>query len=153
MNLTIPQMTLLKTCVHDQMKRMEKTADLCIGEEPAAQWKAEAEAARQLLALLDDALFISVESVNLTPQGEPCGDINCDEQCQAAEAVLPILRKHKPALLQLIDNCSSVEAASDEIRLSARGALMEVARHLNVPLTKVAEELIRRTRARLLKPL
>lgn len=78
MRLTPTQQIKLKLAIQEAALRYAAIATECITLKAKEQWKSEAEQARQLVHILNDALYIDVESVQLTPTAEPCGDIHCD---------------------------------------------------------------------------
>lgn len=74
MKLTSHQLATLQAALRDYE---EKTEGRAFGHADSDFWKEEHANACALKALLDDALSVEVESVQLEPAREYCGDILC----------------------------------------------------------------------------
>lgn len=145
MKLTLQQITLLTDGAREAVASCTGKAKRAEGvqTELHAFWLAEAEAARQLVHLLSGAQSVTVESVDLTPTGEACGDIHCHGRHPVPT----------PPLILAIDACDTVEAALIKFSGSTQAGRRNASRYLRVSMHDLPEEITRRVRARLLKPL
>jgi len=136
MKLTAAQLATLEAALRDYK---EKTEGRCLGHPDSDFWKEEHANACALKALLDDALSVEVESVQLESATEVCGDINCDSQCPAEGAPAPQRQRCQPALLNKLESAQTTLDRRELLRGSSAADKRALARFLNIPTNDLME--------------
>lgn len=136
MKLTNTQIATLQAALRDYK---EKTEGRAFGHRDSTFWREECENANALRTLLDDALSVEVESVQLEPTTEVCGDIHCDGQCPAEGAPAPPRQRCQPALLNKLESAQTTLDLRELLRGSSAADKRALARFLNIPTNDLME--------------
>ena len=143
MKLTQAQIITLRAAVECYEEKAQNRAEIFTG---GTFWQEEAESAAALSDLFKDALKVEVESVQLEPAKDACGDIGCDGQCEVTVAEIPQRQPIAPALLNAIDECADSKAARDVLRNAEPAERRAVAKHLGIPVNDLLDVITRRLR-------
>ncbi|MFZ2279514.1 MAG: hypothetical protein WAW39_17090 [Prosthecobacter sp.] len=135
MKLTASQISTIRFALAEAAEKHQERA----GRAPEGTfWKEEAESATALSDLFKDALSVEVESVQLEPAKDACGDIHCRSQCD-----------DRPPFIVLIDAAGSEDAAAWCVANAVPSALRAAARFLQVDMHSLPNAITKRVRTRL----
>lgn len=153
MKLTQDQIITLKAALRDYEDKATSRAEVYTD---STYWSDNAETARTLQAILEDALSVEVESVHVdAPAAAAAPELIAKHGKADVPETLVALEGRKlrpkaplaPALLNAIDNCADGQSARDVLRNAEPSERRAVAKFLGIPLNDLHDVITHRKAA------